>query len=151
MRKTLAKRMAAMTIATAAFAAGAAAAQMPQASLRAGKHSIEAEVAANEANRRLGLMYRGNLPEGRGMVFVFTSDALICMWMKNTLIPLSVAFIDHEGRIINIEDMAAQSEDNHCAAKPARYALEMNQGWFAKHGIKAGDTVEGMKSLPQGR
>jgi uncharacterized membrane protein (UPF0127 family) len=135
----------------AAWAAGTALAQMPQAVLRAGAQNIETEVAANDADRQLGLMYRGSLPEGRGMVFVFPSDARICMWMKNTLIPLSVAFINRDGRILNIEDMAPQSEDNHCAAGRARYALEMNRGWFARHGIAAGDTVEGTKSLPPGR
>ncbi|MDR1228425.1 MAG: DUF192 domain-containing protein [Azoarcus sp.] len=151
MKKTAARRVAAVMAAFAPWTAGNAAAQMPQASLYAGKQDIEAEVAANDADRQLGLMYRGSLPEGRGMVFVFPSDAHICMWMKNTLIPLSVAFIDHEGRILNIEDMAPQSEDTHCAAKLARYALEMNRGWFARHGIEAGDMIEGMKSLPPGR
>lgn len=138
-------------MAFASWAAGSAFAQIPQASLRVGVQTIQVEVAANDADRQLGLMYRSSLPEGRGMVFVFPSDARICMWMKNTLIPLSVAFIDRDGRILNIEDMTPQSEDNHCAAGMARYALEMNRGWFAKHGVAAGDMVEGIKSLPPGR
>ncbi|MDR1661171.1 MAG: DUF192 domain-containing protein [Azoarcus sp.] len=132
-------------------AAGGAGAQMPQAGLRLGGQGVEVEVAANDEARQLGLMYRGKLPEDRGMVFVFPPGLRICMWMKNTLIPLSVAFIDREGRILDIENMMPQSEESHCAAKQARYALEMNQGWFAKHGVKAGDKIEGMDSLPLGR
>lgn len=125
----------------------AAGGQMSQASLGVGGQRIGVEVAASEADRQIGLMYRGSLPAERGMVFVFPSEMRICMWMKNTLIPLSVAFIDSEGRILNIEDMTPQSEDNHCAAKLARYALEMNRGWFGKHGVKVGDVVEGVRAL----
>jgi uncharacterized membrane protein (UPF0127 family) len=127
--------------------AGAANAQMQRVSLEAGKHRIKAEVAADEQARRLGLMYRSHLPPDQGMLFVYPSSVQSCMWMKNTLIPLSVAFLDEEGRILNIEDMAPQSEENHCAAKPARYALEMNRGWFAARGVKAGDRIEGVKPL----
>ena len=126
---------------------GAAGAQMPRAGLAVGGQRIEVEVAASNADRRTGLMYRASLPAESGMVFVFPSEIRICMWMKNTLIPLSVAFIDSEGRVLNIEDMAPQSEDNHCAAKLARYALEMNRGWFGRHGVKAGDVVEGVRAL----
>jgi uncharacterized membrane protein (UPF0127 family) len=127
--------------------AGAANAQVQWASLGAGAHRVEVEVVANEQARNLGLMYRSHLPPDRGMVFVYPSPTRICMWMKNTLIPLSVAFLDEEGRILNIADMAPHSEESHCAAKPARYALEMNQGWFAKHAVKAGDRIEGVKPL----
>jgi len=128
-------------------AAGATGAQAQWVSLEAGKHRIEAEVAADEQTRQLGLMYRSHLPSGQGMLFVYPSPNRICMWMRNTLIPLSVAFLDEEGRILNIADMTPQSEESHCAAKPARYALEMNQGWFAGHGVKVGDRIEGVKSL----
>ncbi|MDR2014537.1 MAG: DUF192 domain-containing protein [Azoarcus sp.] len=128
-------------------ATGAADAQVQWVSLEAGKHRIEAEVAANEQARNFGLMYRSHLPPGQGMIFVYPSPTRICMWMKNTLIPLSVAFLDEEGRILNIEDMTPHSEESHCAVKPARHALEMNQGWFARHGVKAGERIEGVKSL----
>ncbi|MDR1424089.1 MAG: DUF192 domain-containing protein [Azoarcus sp.] len=131
--------------------AGAAGAEMSQAELTLGKTRLSLEVAASEADRQVGLMYRTSLPEARGMVFVFASDLRICMWMRNTLIPLSVAFLDKNGRVINIEEMAPQTEDNHCSSRPARYALEVNRGWFGRHGIKAGDTVEGVVALPPGR
>jgi len=126
-------------------AAGAANAQ--RASLEAGKHHIEVEVAADDQTRQFGLMYRSHLPPNQGMLFVYPSPARVCMWMKNTLIPLSVAFLDEEGRILNIEDMTPQSEEIHCSVKPVRYALEMNQGWFAGHGVKAGDRIGGVKSV----
>lgn len=144
--RAIAWRFFAMGISLAA--AGVAGAQMQRVNLEAGKHRIEAEVAADEQARHLGLMYRSHLPPDQGMLFVYPSSIRLCMWMKNTLIPLSVAFLDEEGRILNIEDMTPQSEESHCSAKPARYALEMNRGWFAGHGVKAGDRIGGVKSLP---
>ena len=136
-----------LAMGTLLVVAGAAQAQVQRASLEVGKHRVEVEVAADEQTKRLGLMYRSRLPSGQGMLFVYPSSIRICMWMKNTLIPLSVAFLDEEGRILNIEDMTPLSEENHCSVKPARYALEMNQGWFAEHGVKAGDQIKGVKSL----
>lgn len=127
------------------WAAGAAHAQ--QVALEAGGHQIKAEVASTERVRQFGLMYRSHLPPDQGMLFVYPSPLRICMWMKNTLIPLSVAFLDEDGRILNIEDMAPQSEESHCAAKDARYALEMNRGWFVERGINPGARIEGVKSL----
>ncbi len=112
--------------------------------LSAGIHVIRAEVAATPTERARGLMHRPQMGANQGMVFLFDQPAEQCMWMKNTLIALSVAFIADDGRILNIEDMAPQTEDNHCAAKPARYALEMNRGWFSKHGISAGMKVAGL-------
>ncbi|MCL2589848.1 MAG: DUF192 domain-containing protein [Betaproteobacteria bacterium] len=126
---------------------GMANAQTQRVSLEVGKHRIEVEVAANEQTRQFGLMYRSHLPADQGMLFVFPYPIRICMWMKNTLTPLSVAFIDEEGRVLNIEDMVPQSEEDHCSVKMASYALEMNRGWFAGHGVKAGDRIEGVKSL----
>lgn len=82
------------------------------------------------------------------MLFVFERRGLWGMWMKNTYIPLSVAFIDDDGRIVNIEDMQPHTEDAHNAAAPVRYALEVNLGWFAKRGIKAGAKVEGLRQVP---
>jgi hypothetical protein len=110
-------------------------------------HLIRAEVAADMGTRSRGLMFRKSLAPNAGMVFIFEEVSLHCMWMKNTLIPLSVAFLDEGGTIINIEDMAPQTEDTHCAKKPARYALEMDRGWFAARGIKPGTKLGGMEKL----
>lgn len=117
---------------------------MPRAELTAGFYRIEAEVAANDRDRQTGLMNRKSMAQQQGMLFVFDQPNTYCMWMRNTLIPLSVAFLDEEGRIINIEDMQPQTEDNHCARRPARYALEMNIGWFAQRGVKAGTRLGGL-------
>jgi uncharacterized protein len=127
-----------------------AAADLPLVELGAGMYRIEAELAATPNARQTGLMNRNAMAPQHGMVFAFTEDARHCMWMKNTLIPLSVAFLDREGRVLNIEDMQPRSESNHCAAGPARYALEMNLGWFAGKGIKPGDTLRGIDRLPAG-
>lgn len=127
-----------------------ATAELPMVELGAGMYRIEAELAATPQSRQIGLMNRRAMPAQHGMVFVFTEDQRHCMWMRNTLIPLSVAFLDREGRIVNIEDMQPQTENNHCAAQPARYALEMNLGWFAEKGIRAGDRLRGIDRLPAG-
>ena len=119
----------------------------PLTKLQVGMHVIEAEVAATQAARMQGLMYRQDMGTGQGMAFVFDGNSQQCMWMRNTLLPLSVAFLDANGRIINIEDMTPQTEDNHCSSKPAKYALEMNQGWFAKRGVRAGDVIKGLTDL----
>ena len=122
---------------------------MPILELTAGFHRIEAEVAANDQNRQVGLMNRKSMQPQHGMLFVFTQDNTHCMWMRNTLLPLSVAFLDDEGKIINIEDMQPQTEDNHCARRPARYALEMNLGWFAQRGLKPGLKLNGIEKAPR--
>ncbi len=124
---------------------------MPVMELTAGFHRIEAEVAATPQSRAQGLMHRKTMDSQRGMLFVFTHDAAHCMWMKNTLLPLSVAFMDANGRILNIAEMKPRNEENHCAAKPARYALEMNAGWFAQRGLKAGDVLGGVERAPRGQ
>lgn len=120
------------------------AARFPTISLTAGVHVIKAEVAARDAERQQGLMNREKMGANEGMVFLFEAPAGVCMWMKNTLIPLSVAFIDESGKIVNIEDMQPQTTDSHCAKKPVRYALEMNQGWFKQKNIKPGTKIEGL-------
>ena len=130
-------------------AAASAQELMPVMELTAGFHRIEAEVAANDQNRQVGLMNRKAMPPQRGMLFVFNRENTHCMWMRNTHIPLSVAFMDADGVIINIEDMQPQTESNHCARKPARYALEMNQGWFAQRGIKPGTRLGGIDRAPR--
>jgi uncharacterized membrane protein (UPF0127 family) len=122
-------------------------AELPVVQLAAGMHLIRAEVADTMGTRMEGLMHRKSMPQGAGMVFVFEENAVHCMWMKNTLIPLSVAFIDEAGAIINIADMQPHSEQSHCAARPARYALEMNKGWFAQRGIRPGAKLRGLEKL----
>jgi uncharacterized protein len=118
--------------------------KFPVISLTAGMHVIQAEVVAKDADRQQGLMYREKIGPNEGMVFLFDAPTSICMWMKNTLIPLSVAFINEDGKIVNIEDMQPQTMESHCAKKPVRYALEMNQGWFKQKNIKPGSTIGGL-------
>jgi uncharacterized membrane protein (UPF0127 family) len=130
------------------LAAGAAPAQQPQMGLErvrisAGMYQIDAQVAATPEQRQTGLMFRKEMPQSEGMVFVFEQPSPQCFWMKNTLIPLSAAFVADDGRIVNIEDMKPQTTDNHCSAEPVRYVLEMNQGWFAKKNIKKGFKLGG--------
>lgn len=123
-------------------------AQTPLIELTVGIHRIEAEVAADPASREQGLMMRETMPANHGMLFVFPQANHYCMWMRNTLIPLSVAFLDEQGRILNIEDMQPQTENNHCAKAPATFALEMNRGWFSSKGIKAGQRIGGIEKSP---
>ncbi|CAB3682426.1 MULTISPECIES: DUF192 domain-containing protein [Achromobacter] len=138
-------------LAAAAFALSASAhaqtgpqPQLPTTQLSAGIHIIRAEVANTDATRQSGLMFRKELPGNDGMLFVFEQPDVQCFWMRNTLLPLSIAFIADDGTIVNIDDMAPQTEDPHCAKKPVRYALEMAQGWFDQHGIKAGRKIDGL-------
>ena len=126
-------------------------AEMPRAQLTASFYRIDAEIAFNQADRAQGLMFRENMAANQGMVFVFLRADRHCMWMRNTLLPLSVAFLDEQGTILNIEDMQAQTETNHCAASPARFALEMNLGWFSKKGLKPGLKIGGIQHLPAPR
>jgi uncharacterized membrane protein (UPF0127 family) len=118
--------------------------EMPVTQLTAGINVIRAEVASTDPMREKGLMFRHSLGGNQGMVFLFDDSQQECMWMKNTLIPLSVAFMDEQGRILNIEDMAPQTETNHCSRGGARYALEMNLGWFTAHGVRPGMTIQGI-------
>ena len=129
------------------LAAPAAAQQPPIVELRAGMHLIRAEVAADYSTRGRGLMYRKSLAPNSGMLFIFDGAEIHCMWMKDTYVPLSVAFLDTQGAIINIADMQPQSEQTHCAARPAVYALEMTQGWFAERGIKPGMKLGGLDKI----
>ena len=124
---------------------------LPTIALSADIFVIQAEVAGTPATRELGLMRRKSMAQGAGMVFLFDESARHCMWMKNTLIPLSVAFIDERGQIVNIADMQPQDETSHCALRPARFALEMNQGWFKKRGIAAGTVIQGLERFSAAR
>lgn len=128
--------------------APAAAPSLPQIELTAGFHRIEAEVAATPDTRAEGLMHRTAMAGQHGMLFVFAHEATHCMWMKNTLLPLSVAFLDAAGRIVNVAEMQPHSETNHCARQPARYALEMNAGWFAQRGLQPGHRIGGLERAP---
>jgi len=131
--------------------AGLARAQLPEITLAMEGHRLIAEVASTDNQRMQGLMYRRMLPENRGMLFVFPEVAFHGMWMMNTYVPLSVAFIDERGVIINVEDMQPHTQSSHNAARPARYALEANLGWFRKHGVKPGAKVEGLQQAPPPR
>ena len=116
--------------------------------LRIKTHELRAEIANTEESRRRGLMYRDRLAQNSGMIFVYPRPEAAAMWMKNTGVALSVAFIGANGRILNIADMAPHSEQAHASAGEAAYALEMNRGWFSKRKIMRGDLVEGLKALP---
>jgi len=118
-------------------------ASLPAVRLNAGIHVIQAEVAASADERATGLMYRETMAANAGMLFVFPAPFAQCFWMRNTLLPLSIAFIADDGTVVNIADMKPQTADSHCAEKPVRYALEMNKGWFAKRGIKPGTRLHG--------
>lgn len=111
--------------------------------LTAGMHLIDAQLAQTPQQRMVGLMHRKEMPAHEGMLFVFEEPSQQCFWMKNTLLPLSAAFIADDGSIVNIEDMQPQTTASHCSKKPVRFVLEMNQGWFSKKGIKAGSKLGG--------
>ena len=135
------------TIAALATLAGTASAQgvrFGSTQLTVGMNQIQVEVAANDPQREQGLMFRDKMAANAGMVFVFDQPNQQCMWMKNTLLPLSVAFIDEEGTIVNIEDMQPQTLNSHCSKKPVLYALEMNLGWFKQRHIKPGARIQGL-------
>jgi uncharacterized membrane protein (UPF0127 family) len=110
-------------------------------------HVLEVEVAADAASIDRGLMYRQEMAEGGGMLFVFKADEKLSFCMRDTPLPLSIAFLDSRGRIINIEDMEPFDVSSHLSEGPARYALEVHKGWFARRGIAPGDQCE--FSLPE--
>jgi len=111
---------------------------LPVVRLQAGMHVIRAEVADTDRTRAIGLMGRESLGPNEGMLFVFDREAVHCFWMRNTPLPLSIAFLDDDGRIVDIAQMAPRSDDSHCPSRAVRFALEMEQGWFARHGIAPG-------------
>lgn len=132
----------------ASFALCASAQEGPQLTLQrikisAGMHQIDAQLAMTPIERQIGLMNRPTMPTHEGMLFVFDEPTRQCFWMKNTLLPLTAAFVADDGTIVNLEDMKPQTLDAHCSTKTVRYVLEMNQGWFAKRGIKAGTKLSG--------
>ena len=119
-------------------------APLPVTQVRVAGHALRVEVAATIEHRMQGLMFRRKLGRNDGMLFVFEEPGYHAMWMKNTPLPLSVAFVDGEGRILNVVDMEPHTLDQHAAAGPARYAIETNKGWFAERRIKPGDKVAGL-------
>jgi uncharacterized protein len=139
-------RRAGLLGALVAFAMGAGAQQpqsLPITTLSVGMHNIKAQVAVTPEQRYTGLMFRREMPTHEGMLFVFEQPAPQCFWMRNTLLPLSIAFLADDGTVVNIADMKPQSDDSHCSSKPVRFALEMNQGWFVKRGVKPGTQIAG--------
>lgn len=117
--------------------------QLPRITLSAGMHLIQAQVAATPQQRAVGLMFRKDMPVNEGMLFAFEQASEQCFWMKNTLLPLTAAFVADDGTIVNLADMQPQSQVSHCSTKPVRFVLEMNQGWFDKRGLKAGSKLSG--------
>jgi len=141
-------RAAWLIVCLALTALGLAHAQKPQTSLprtalSVGMYRIDAQLATTSEQHAAGLMFRTDMPQQEGMLFVFQQPAQQCFWMKNTLIPLSVAFVADDGTIVNLDEMKAQTLNAHCSEKPVRYVLEMNTGWFAKKGLKAGNRLQG--------
>ena len=127
------------------------AADLPTVDLSIAGHKVVAEVAATDDARTTGLMYRFSLLPDHGMLFVFAAPQPLAFWMRNTYVPLSIAFIGADGRILNIEDMAPRTDDSHPSRGAALYTLEMKKGWFADHDIKAGDRVEGLDKAPKAK
>ena len=125
------------------FAQDAAQAELPRTPLTVGFYQIDAEVALSEQQHTVGLMHRRSMPQQAGMLFVFQSPSTHCFWMKNTILPLTAAFIADDGTVVNLADMQPQTTTSHCSIKPVRYVLEMNQGWFVKKGLKAGVRLSG--------
>lgn len=117
---------------------------LPRTTLSIGFHQLQVQVAATPEQQAIGLMFRTDMPAHEGMLFVFPTASQQCFWMKNTLIPLTAAFVADDGTIVNLEDMQPQTTQSHCSSKPVRFVLEMNQGWFVKKGLKAGGKLAGV-------
>lgn len=137
-----------LAIATLLSPGWTAAQEAPQMNLQrvkltAGMHVIDAQVALTPEQRQIGLMQRKDMPQHEGMIFIFEQASQQCFWMKNTLLPLTAAFVADDGTIVNMADMKPQTTDPHCSSKPVRYVLEMNKGWFSKKGIKPGSKLAG--------
>jgi uncharacterized membrane protein (UPF0127 family) len=144
MHPNLSRAVLALTLAGAsALAQDTPQTSLPRTTLTAGIHQIDTQLALTPEQRQIGLMHRREMPQQEGMLFVFEQAGTQCFWMKNTLLPLTAAFVDDQGTIVNLADMRPQTTDSHCSAKPVRYVLEMNVGWFTKKGIKAGSKLGG--------
>ena len=132
-----------LSAAAIAFAQDAPQLALPRTTLATGLHQITAQVAQTPQEHQVGLMFRKEMPQHEGMLFVFEQPAQQCFWMKNTVLPLTAAFVADDGTIVNMADMKPQTTDAHCSAQPVRYVLEMNQGWFSKKGIQSGARLSG--------
>ncbi|MDM0112432.1 DUF192 domain-containing protein [Variovorax sp. J22R133] len=133
---------------TSALAQGEPQMNLQRVQISAGMYKIDAQVAASPIERQVGLMFRKEMPQQEGMLFVFEQAAPQCFWMKNTILPLTAAFVADDGRIVNLVDMKPQTTDSHCSEEPVRYVLEMNQGWFVKKNIKKGFKLAGTPFQP---
>ena len=122
--------------------------QLARIKLQLGMYQIDTQVAQTPDQRSVGLMFRSDMPAHEGMLFMFEQPSIQCFWMKNTLLPLTAAFVADDGTIVNLADMKPQSTDSHCSLKPVRFVLEMHQGWFAKKGFKAGNKLVGLPFKP---
>lgn len=123
---------------------------LPRTELAIGGHKIQVQLAQTLGEKQTGLMYRTRMPQDEGMLFVFEETGTQCFWMRNTLLPLTAAFVADDGTIVNLADMQPQSDAQHCSSRPVRYVLEMHQGWFSRHGIRPGMRVRRAGGLPQG-
>ena len=143
--KRITNALAALALSAALAPAAAQSPQMdlPRVALSAGMHRIDAQVAQTPGQRTIGLMFRREMPQHEGMLFIFEYPSQQCFWMQNTYLPLTAAFIADDGTVVNLADMKPQTTDSHCSDKPVRYVLEMNQGWFARKGIKPGAKLAG--------
>ena len=141
--KKFASLLIVLCLAGAALAQETPQTQLQRITLSAGIHQMDIQVALTPEQHQIGLMYRSEMPQNEGMLFVFQAPSKQCFWMKNTLLPLTAAFVADDGTIVNLEDMKPQTTDSHCSLKPVRYVLEMNQGWFGKKGLKAGSKLAG--------
>ncbi len=138
-----------LVVSAGALAQDAAQLDLARTKLTAGMHLIDAQLAQTPQQRQTGLMFRKTMPQTEGMLFVFDQPGQQCFWMKNTLLPLTAAFIDDDGTIVNTEDMSPETTDSHCSKRPVRFVLEMNRGWFANKGIKPGSRLGGAPFLPK--
>jgi uncharacterized membrane protein (UPF0127 family) len=138
----------ALTAGCSALAQDNAQTSLPRIQLTAGMHVIDTQLAQSPQERKIGLMFRKSMPQGEGMLFVFEEPSQQCFWMKNTLLPLTAAFVADDGTIVNLADMKPMTLNSHCSEQPVRYVLEMNVGWFAKKGIKAGSKLAGPPFAP---
>lgn len=128
---------------SSSFAQGTPQMGLERTQLMAGMHRLDVQLAQTQEQRQIGLMWRKDMPQHEGMLFVFEQPSTQCFWMRNTLIPLTAAFLEDDGTIVNLADMKPLNDDSHCSTKPVRLVLEMNQGWFAKRQIKPGYKLGG--------
>lgn len=123
-------------------AAGRAQMDLPRKTIIVGGHAVRVQVAGTDETRKTGLMFRAHMPEDEGMLFVYDAPRVRCMWMQNTLIPLTAAFLGADGRILGFADMEPLTTQSHCSPEPAAYVLEMNKGWFARWGVATGEMID---------